>query len=113
MLGISFETLNKKQIYYDVATIFPDLFHGNNGNPSFLNKQGNMLHFKTPKLTEYIEKTGSMIESDNNRRRHSNNLGDWGATNNDNERNEENEGEERDENGVIDDSASVPASYRY
>jgi len=55
MLGISFESLHKRQIYYDVTSILPQLFIDGVPSPQFTNKQGGQLSYHFPKIIDYQE----------------------------------------------------------
>jgi hypothetical protein len=49
LLGISAETISRKQIYFDVPTMFPTL----KTDQSLLSKQGSQLEFRPPLLEPF------------------------------------------------------------
>eukprot|EP00347_Sterkiella_histriomuscorum_P000937 403373955 len=53
MLGISYEKINKKIIYYDMPTVMPQLFQAN--QQQYQNKAGAMINFYSPKVVEMSE----------------------------------------------------------
>jgi len=50
---MSYESLHKKQIYYDVSSIFPQLFQDSQPSPAFTNKAGSTITYYFPKTIEY------------------------------------------------------------
>jgi hypothetical protein len=68
-LGISFDSLHKKQIYYDVSSLFPQLFQDGLPNPAFTNKAGSTITYYFPKITEYTVNAGDGAGPDTLRRR--------------------------------------------
>ena len=53
MLGISYEKLNKRIIYYDAQSMMPQLFSASSSQYS--NKAGSIINFYMPKIEENKE----------------------------------------------------------
>jgi len=53
LLGISFDSLHKKQIYYDASSLFPQLFPDGQASTAFTNKAGSTITYYFPKIVEY------------------------------------------------------------
>jgi hypothetical protein len=53
LLGLTYDSLHKRQIYYDVQSIFPELFDGGKANSVFVSKAGSRLTYHPPKLVDY------------------------------------------------------------
>ena len=56
-MGISYESLHKRQIYYDVQSMMPQLFPDGVPSTQFTNKQGGQLSYHFPKIIDYQEQT--------------------------------------------------------
>lgn len=55
LLGLTNDSLHKRQIYYDIPSIFPDLFDNGKPNTVYLSKAGSRLTYHPPKLQDYEE----------------------------------------------------------
>lgn len=53
MLGISFDKLQKKQIYYDVQSLIPQIFQAN--NQQYMNKAGALVNFYYPRIVDMVD----------------------------------------------------------
>jgi hypothetical protein len=75
LLGISFDSLHKKQIYYDVQSLFPQLYQDGMPNPAFTNKAGSTITYYFPKIAEYTVSNGLEGGGSDNLRRRGGRLG--------------------------------------
>jgi hypothetical protein len=55
LLGLTTEQLHKRQIFFDAAQIFPDLYQDNQLNNAFLSKAGQTIRYFHPKLVDYSQ----------------------------------------------------------
>jgi len=55
MLGITYEKLNKKQIYFDMPSLFPQMFQDNLN--SYTNKAGSLITYHIPYIVEMDSKS--------------------------------------------------------
>jgi len=53
LLGMSYDSLYKKQIFYDLPSIFPQLFQDGVPSSNFMNKAGGTITYHHPKIIEY------------------------------------------------------------
>jgi hypothetical protein len=63
MLGITIDKLSKKQIYYDMQSIMPQLFQAS--SQTYQNKAGGTINFHFPKLVETDNKQKNNIDNEN------------------------------------------------
>lgn len=50
MLGLSYDALHKKAIYYDIDSLFPELFPDGIPSSTFLSKSGSRIAYLQPRI---------------------------------------------------------------